>query len=79
MYVPVSKFENGLLTKSIGLFLKEKWSKTARKWVFMLFWGIWAPPIRPKKVHKGSQVNWMYVAMSKFENKLLTKSIGLFL
>jgi hypothetical protein len=40
----------------------------------MLFWGIWAPPIGPKQVLKGSQVNWMYVLMSKFKNKPLTKS-----
>jgi hypothetical protein len=45
---------------------------------FMLDWGIWAPPNGPKKVHKGPQVDRMYVPMSKLENKPLTKSLGPF-
>jgi hypothetical protein len=79
MYVSVSLLKNGPLTKLIGPFLRKKWSKTARKWVFMLFWGIWAPPKGPIEVLKGLQVGGMYVPMSKLENKPLTKSIGPFL
>jgi hypothetical protein len=44
----------------------------------MLFWGIWAPPNGPKKVHKGPQADRMYVPMSKLEKKPLTKSLGVF-
>jgi hypothetical protein len=41
---------------------------------YMLFWGIWAPPKRSKKVYKSLQVGYMYVPMSKLENKPLTES-----
>jgi hypothetical protein len=75
----VSKLENGPLTKSIGPFFYEKGSKTARKWVLMMFWGIWAPQNGPKKVRKGLQVEGMYVLMSNLENKPQTKSIDPFL
>jgi hypothetical protein len=45
----------------------------------MLFWGIWAPPNGPKKVHKGPRLGEMYLPVSKLENKPLTKSIARFL
>jgi hypothetical protein len=79
MYLPVSEFKNGHLTKSVGLYIWEKWSKTAQKWVFILVWGIWACPIGPKKVLEGPQVGGMYVPMSKLENRPLAKSLGPFL
>jgi hypothetical protein len=44
----------------------------------MLFWGIWAASNGPKMVDRGPQVGGMYVLMSKFENKPLTKLLGLF-
>jgi hypothetical protein len=45
----------------------------------MLFWGIWSPPNGREKVQKGPQLGKMYLLVSKYENKPLTKSIGPFL
>jgi len=41
----------------------------------MLFWDIWALPIGRNKIHKGLQMGWMYVPVSKLENKPLTESL----
>ena len=46
---------------------------------FRLFWGIWAPQNRPKKVLNGPQVDKMYGSMAWLENEALTKSINPFL
>ena len=60
------KLEYRPLTKSIGPFLQEKWSKSTRNYFFfMLFWGFWAPPNGPKKVHKGPRVDRMYGLVSQ--------------
>jgi hypothetical protein len=75
----MSKLEDKPLTKSLGPFLQEKWSKTARNYFSMQFGGIWAPPNGRKKVHKGLQVGQIYVSMSKLKNKPLTESLGPFL
>jgi hypothetical protein len=45
---------------------------------FTLFWGIWAPPNGPKKVHRGPQVGRMYVPMFKVENRPLIISTNPF-
>jgi hypothetical protein len=39
-------------------------SKQPENSLFMLFWGIWAPPNGPEKVNKGLQVDKMYGPMS---------------
>jgi hypothetical protein len=80
MYDPMSKHKNKPLTKSIGPFLQEKWSKTTRKQVFYAVFGhfkaIWASPNGSKKVHKALQVSGMYIPMSKHRNRPLRKSLG---
>jgi hypothetical protein len=45
---------------------------------FMMFWGILAPPNGPKKVHRGPQVDRMYVPMFNLENRPLAISLGPF-
>jgi hypothetical protein len=80
MYDPMSKLKNKPLTKSIGPFLQEKWSKTTRKQFFYAVFGhfgaIWASPSGSKKVHKALQVDWMYSPMSKHRNRPPSKSLG---
>jgi hypothetical protein len=68
------KLENRPLTIYLGPFFKKKWSGAIRKQVFVLFWGIWALPNGPKKVHKSLQVGRMYVPMPRLKNKPLTES-----
>jgi hypothetical protein len=81
IYDPMSKHKNKPLTKSLGPFLRDKWSNTTRKqdlyWVFFAhFRAIWASPNGSKKVHKGLQINGMYGPMSKHRNRPLSKSLG---
>jgi hypothetical protein len=45
---------------------------------FLHCMAIWAPPNRPKKVAKGSQVGGRYGPTSKLNNKHLTKLLGPF-
>jgi hypothetical protein len=79
MYAKMSKHKNKLLTKSLGLFFQEKWSKTTRKQVFYAVFGHFgAAPNGTKKIHKGLQVSKMYGLMSELKNKPITKSLGLF-
>jgi hypothetical protein len=76
----MSKHKNKPLTKSLGPFLQEKWSKTTRKQVFYAVFGhfgaIGAFPNGSKKVHKGLQVDGMYGPISKHRNRPLSKSLG---
>jgi hypothetical protein len=84
MYSPMFKLKNNPLTKSLGPFFQEKWSKTTRKQgFFMLFFfyhfeAIRVPQNGPKKVNKGPPVGMMYGPMSKLKNKSLTKLLGPF-
>jgi hypothetical protein len=75
MYSSMYTIKNKPLTKSLGPFFKEKWSKTSAKQVFYPvfyhFGAIWAPPNGPKKERKGPQVGGMYDPMSKHKNKPL--------
>jgi hypothetical protein len=43
------------ITKSLGLFLKEKWSETTRKHVFMIFLSFWGHLGTPKWTQKHTQ------------------------
>jgi hypothetical protein len=79
-YGPISKLKNKPLTKLLGPYFYEKWSKTTRKQVSMRFFGhfgaIWAPPNRPIKVPKGPQVGRIYGPMFRLRIKPLTKFLG---
>jgi hypothetical protein len=44
MYGPMSKHKNKPVTKSLGSFFQEKWSKTTRKQVSLLFFTILGDP-----------------------------------
>jgi hypothetical protein len=67
-YGPMSKFKNKPLTKLLGPFFKEKWSKTTRNrflGCFLFhFEAIWASSNGPKKVFQGPQVDKTYGRMS---------------
>ena len=63
-YVPMSKLESKPLTKSSGLFLKEKVSKTTKKLFFYAVLGHLGTPKWTKKVLKSAQVDGMYDPMS---------------
>jgi hypothetical protein len=65
----MSELENKHLTKSLGPFCLEKWSKTTKKSFFMLLLAICAPPDGHKKVHKHPQAGGIYGPMSKIKNK----------
>jgi hypothetical protein len=78
MYGPIFKLKNKPVTKSVGPLFKKKWSKTTRKQVFTLFFVILGNPNGPKKACKGPQLDRMYGPMSKFKDKPLTRSLGLF-
>ena len=74
MYGKMSKHKNKPLSKLLGPFFQEKWSKTTRKQIFYaVFRDFWAPPNGPKKIDKGPQVSRMYGLMSELKNKPLTK------
>jgi hypothetical protein len=59
----MSKLKNKPLIQSLGPF-QEKWSKTTRKLVFYVVFGLFGaiciPPNGPKKIFKGPQVGRMY-------------------
>jgi hypothetical protein len=52
----MSEHKNKLLTKSLGPFHLEKWSKTTRKSVFYAFFTFWVCLDTPLWTQKGTQM-----------------------
>jgi hypothetical protein len=74
MYVPVSKLENGSLTK-LPILTGEMVQNSLKTGVNDIFGHLGTP----KCTQKGKSLKCMYVLMSKLKNKPLTNLIGPFL